>query len=487
MSQSAAPRLRFVTTADLSAEIGGVHFDRANQYAMHEKKDDKDEYVQSRGIEIEFLDYPKRGENRVFRPFENDHKWPKRGKEPDWLRGRLANTGYAGGSGIHQDGVLLKGQQRQKVLERVLATLDPMPKVFDPTTPEWALRVYIQGLWNHGTVPGFVGPKWWGKTKLLCALVAALVIPGKRFLGYFEPVEMTEEEWARDVWLLNAETHIGALHAELLLNGLTFGYRDGVPCYFWDSQGFAEPDPDQGVLIVEQLVKTSATSFDLTDEGRYDFWVTRLTKFVYHHIPPLTVVADGVTAMLGNDTSRYGIWSSRFKDLLRECEIPNGLGSLHSPMGVNTNTPMYGVESMGQWDGMWIGSSPVFPIGPDDRRDFRTYPRLGDPAVPLHRIVADDDGLLRMVEAPTKTTSRPDGEEPDRKQVLLDRLRDAPEGWLWTKDLCRTEGDDYKPDRAALKELLSEGKVSAEKVVEGRTRGTRWRLAEAGEAEAEGE
>ena len=226
---------------------------------------------------------------------------------------------------------------------------------------------------NHATVPAFIAPKGWGKTLFACSHSYALMIPDARVLGYFDPVMVTEEERGRDVWLLNSETHPGVLHAELLRNGLEFRHRDGVPCY---SGG------EGGVLIVEHLVTTSATEFDLADEAKFDYWVTRLTEFVYHHVPPLMLIADGVTAMLGNQTARYGAFASRFRELLRECGIPNGLGVLHSPIGVATNTPMHGVESMAEWDGLWLGSSPAFPIRPSDRRYFETLPRLGDPRVP---------------------------------------------------------------------------------------------------------
>ena len=287
-------------------------------------------------------------------------------------------------------------EERERVMERVLKTLEPVPDVFDPTTAEWEVRPLIPGLMNHGTAPAFVGPKGWGKTELVCGFVPTLIIPGHRLLKHFDPAQMTDEERARDVWMLNSETHPGVIHKYLLMNGLTFGYRDGMPCYFHDPTDYGAPDPDRGVLIVEHLVITSATEFDLTDEAQYDVWAMRMSRSASQRMPPLMLVSDGVTAMLGNNTARYGQWTSNFKDWLRECGIPNGLGVLHSPMGVNTNTPMHGIESMGQWDGMWIGSSPAFPIRPSDKRFFESFPRIGDPRVDQAEIVIDDDGLLRL-------------------------------------------------------------------------------------------
>src|SRR5215212_10171134 len=100
---------------------------------------------------------------------------------------------------------------------------------------------------------------------------------------------------------------------------------------------------------------------------------------------------------------------------------------------------MHGIESMGQWDGMWLGSSPAFPIGPDDRRYFETYPRLGDPRVRPREVVIDDNGLLQLLidSKPSASNTAEAGGVEDRKQALLDRLRDAADG-LWTKEVCRT-------------------------------------------------
>lgn len=404
------------------------------------------------------------------------------GRDYDWPLGKPTNIGQervlAEGV-VREDGEVLTGKKRQRIVDRLLGKYDNLPEVFDPSLPEWAVRPYIPGLMNFGTVPALVGPKGWGKTKFLCSLGVALVIPGHRLLGYFDPVELAEEERSRDVWLLNAETHPGVLHEELLATGLAFGYRDGVPCYFYDPEGTGEPLPRHGVLIVEQLTMTSATKFDLTDEAGYEAWAIRLTEFI-NRVPPLMVIADGVTAMLGNSTTRYGVWTSKFKDLLRECGIPNGLGVLHSPMGVNTNTPMNGIESMGQWDGMWIASSPQFPIRPTDKRYFETLPRLGDSRVPTREVVIDEEGLLQLLIDSKPPKKVKEGGEA-RKEVLFKRLCESPEP-LWTNEVVGT-GDDYQANKKALEELASEGLVVEEKVQRGRTRGVVWRAADEGDGD----
>lgn len=408
-----------------------------------------------------------------------DDGWPR---DRGWSKVRgtmggkeiIENASRSGG--IRRGGVPLEGKTLERTVRRLLGQYEDLPPVFDPTSPGWAFRDYLPGLWSHGTSPAFVGPKGWGKTKLLCDLCAALIIPGRRFLQHFDPVQVTDEERGRDVWLLNSETHHDVIHRELLRCGLVFGYRDArTPCYGPSLEHIADGG---GVLIVEQLVMTSATAFDLTDEAKFDNWVVRLTEYTNHHIPPLTVIADGVTAMLGNDTGRYGKWTFNFKDLLKECAIPNGLGCLHSPMGVRTNTPMNGIESMAQWDGMWMGSSPDWPVRSGSERWLERLPRLGDDGWPARRIVMDEDGLLRFLpdsEAPGPA-DQPTTQE-DRENALLDKLRAGPPEGMWTRDLCGT-GDDYTANKAALDALKDRGVVVAEPVQNGRSRGVRWRLAE---------
>ena len=425
-------------------------------------------------------------EGPTYRPFDNDPSWPKPGSLSPERRLKWRSKIRSEHTEFKVDGeniryLNLSRKEREALVERVIASLDPVPGVFDPSGPEQQIRPLIPGLMNHGTGPAFIGPKGWGKTEFVCGFAPTLIIHGHRLLKLFEPAQMTVQERARDIWLLNSETKPGVIHKYLLMNGLSFGYRDGVPCYFHDPRDQEYLDPDLGVLIVEHLVETSATEFDLTDEAVYDAWTTRVIESARDRMPPLMVIADGVTAMVGNNTSRYGAWASNFSDWRHQCDIPNGLGVLHSPMGVNTNTPMNGIESMGQWDGMWIGSSPAFPIRPEDRRYFETFPRIGDPRVDLCEVVIDDDGLLLAkpgAQRPRMSSEGGGAEPEDRKQVLLASLGEAHPEKLWTRDVC-PPGDDYKADRAALDELLAAGEVTKESVQDGRTRGIRWGLPDA--------
>ncbi|MFB4350430.1 hypothetical protein [Microbacterium sp. CR_7] len=365
-------------------------------------------------------------------------------------------------------GVTITGKVRQRVVDRLMIDTESMRPIFDPTTGGAMTSAYIPGLWNHGTVPAFIGPKGWGKTKLLFGeLAPALLIPDRQFLGAFEPAQMTEVERARDVWMINSETRPTAVHEELIAGGLTFARRNGVPCYVGPF------GLDAGVLIIEHLpAGGGATSFDLTDPAKLGWWEERLIRFTGTYEPPLVVVADGVSAMLGNDTNRYGAFTSAFRRLLQEAGIPNGLGVLHSPMDPRVNTPMNGLESMGEWDGMWIARADRFPIFPTTPRHFLTLPRLGDPIVPEARVGLGDDGRLTLGAASAgkaASLATPVASERDR---LLGRLtRD----WKWTKEVCGT-GDGYTSGSKLLKVLASEGLIESRMHQEGKTRGTQWRL-----------
>lgn len=373
------------------------------------------------------------------------------------------------------DQMLRQQEDRKRAAERQnWLRSSGMKPIFDPSGPEAATRACIPGLSNHGTIPALIGPKGWGKTKLLCEYAAAKLIPGRRFLDYFEPAEMTDAERRRDVWLINSETRPGAVHDELLAAGLLFGYRDGIPCYYSDELG-----TEAGVLIVEHLTMSGGpTTFDVTDEAKRAYWEKRLIKYVDRALPPLEVIVDGVTATLGNDTSRTGSFASEFRALLREIGVPNGLAVLHSPMGVNTNTPMGGIESMGEWDGMWIASAAAFPVRPSTARWFETLPRLGDPGVPRRKIELRE-GLLRLVEVARSDDAEAepgaDAREEGGRRAALRKKLVAADDWLWTKEVCGT-GDEYKANKRVLELMEREGEVESRHSQEGRTRGYQWRI-----------
>lgn len=396
-----------------------------------------------------------------------------------WLDGPLyrIEKGSDGGKLWMPDRTVeLDSAERERVIRRMLHTAP----VFDPSAPEARRRAYIPGLWNHGTVPAFIGPKGWGKTELLCPLVAALIIPGARFLDAFEPAELTDDERRRDVWLINSESPVADVHETLLENGLVFGFREGMPVYTSPQLGL-----DGGCLIVEHLtMRGGPRRFDLSDPAKVAEWVPRLIEYGDRQAPPLTVIADGVTAITGNDTARHGAFTSAFKDVLRQVGTPNGLGVLHSPMDPRVNTPMGGVESMAEWDGLWIAESPRHPILSTTPRYLSVLPRMRGPRLEPRRRIVMIEGRLRML-APGGDDAAADAapavpgapaDDLDVREALLERLRPAGEAGLWTKEVCGT-GGDYTANKPVLEALERDGLVISENVRKGRMSGTRWRLA----------
>lgn len=125
-----------------------------------------------------------------------------------------------------------------------------------------ALRFLIPALWPEETFPMLSGNPKAGKTTVGVDLVAALAVPGRRFLGHFEPAQMTDEQRERGFLLINAETEAktleAALRAELdvdvqLSGGMTVKASETV--------------------TVEHLKDLGgAQMFDLTDPEIYKMW-----------------------------------------------------------------------------------------------------------------------------------------------------------------------------------------------------------------------
>lgn len=375
----------------------------------------------------------------------------------------------------------VSGTEARRLRAEITGAYQHRRRIFDPTE-EPATRPLIPGLWNHGRIPALSGPKGVGKTTFVCQLGATLILRGRRFLDRFEPAELTEEERQRDVWLINSETHPGAVHEELLRAGLAFDSRDGVPCY----HDPAEPDwEDFGVLVVAHLPRENggARAFDLTDDAKRRSWENDLIGMTERRLPPHTVIADGVTAMLGSNTAGYGAWTSGFRRLLQEAGIPNGLGVLHSPMSAvgpgRAPTPMNGIESMGEWDGVWYFAAGAFPVHPWTSREFYTAPRMGDSVVLSHKVSMDDEGLLRLLPRSTRPARDSDESTPDTgdgavwEADVLDRLRGAGKAGLSGTDLTG-RGREGKSRREARDRLVESGLIVS--VPDGR--GTRWLMSE---------
>jgi hypothetical protein len=389
---------------------------------------------------------------------------------PSFAKEALQNGRFiVGWDALRGASIFADDRQARKLRLMVMGLDDSTRPVYDPTAPGEETRPLIPRLMNHNRISALVAPKAWGKTKLLLQFHAALIIPERRFLNHFAPAVMTDEERSRDQWFVNAETPGDAVHSELLKAGLVFDYRDGTPVYHADVEDWEL----SGALVVENLYGR-ATEFDLTAPGRWDYWRDRFVDFGNRHLPPLFVTADGVTAMLGNETSRTGKFASAYRSLLVDADIRTGLASLHSPMGVNVDTPMQGLESWAEWDGSWIGHADAFPVLPSTRRTFYTLPRIGDPEVPPRKIQLGPDGMLVYVDVDSKADSASVSSSDPARDQLVERMQEAGD-WAWTTAICGS-GDEYNANKKLLEAMETEGLVITRAHSEGRTRGYQWRL-----------
>lgn len=370
------------------------------------------------------------------------------------------------GTYVMPDGELMPEANVRRVRATLLGTYDSRPRMLDPREDEPG-RELISGLWRWGTVPMLGGPPKVGKSTLIAELIAALIIPGRRFLGYFDPVQLTPEERARAIWLLNAENPPGELHEALLAAGLQFDI-DAAPYYYAEGGG---------VLYVEHLEDHGGASvFDLTVPENRDWWEYRFMQCPCTGIddsqPPLVVIADGVTAMLGSDTTRYGAWFGPFRDLLRALDVPNGLAVGHN--GLAGKHLMNGVESMAGPDGLWTYTSPNADE-PSAPRYFWTVPRLRAAAVPKGRVRIGEDGLLsyKPKESPSTGLEEKEPESTDWEQDVLTRLIAAGESGLMTTEVTG-RGRVGQLRKKALDALAKAGRI----VSRAEGQGTRWHLSD---------
>jgi hypothetical protein len=306
-------------------------------------------------------------------------------------------------------------------------------------------------------------------------LAASLVIPGRRFLNHFEPVETSEAERSRDVWLLNAENPPQMVHAILLRLGLEYDNFDR-PFYY-------DPTAPEGVgvLFVEHLEALGgADTFDLTSAELRDYWTYRLMEPSDGAFPPLTVIADGMTAMLNSDTHGYGRWFAGFRKMLNAIDVPNGLAVGHH--GMSTGYMMQGSETVGGPDGTWMYEAKSPDRSANAARWFSTSKRLDTPGVPRSRVTADPAGLLTIVSKGTSEQSR-DAHEEDphadegRALRMHELLHRAANSGLWGTEITG-RGQDGLGNKRVLLGMAEAGTVVGRGMKNGRTRGTRYWLTE---------
>ncbi len=100
-----------------------------------------------------------------------------------------------------------------------------------------------------------------------------------------------------------------------------FTHRDGVCLATSATNSASRPGRDRAALCTGR-----ASSYDLTDEAKRDYWVDYLIEYTNRPEPPVALVVDGITAILGNDTNRYGAFTSALGSLRvrRHPERPRG-------------------------------------------------------------------------------------------------------------------------------------------------------------------
>lgn len=339
--------------------------------------------------------------------------------------------------------------------------------------PDGGTRWVVPGLWPWGHLPLLTGQPKVGKTAMVADLTATLVIPGRQFLGHFEPADLTGDDRNRGIVLINAETPPAALHAELRN---TFA---GVP------ENIREDVVD--MLEVMHLQRHGgAATFDLTEPNIFDQWAHNLTSCWdcdrLDDWTPSVVIVDGLTAILhaaGKGVADYGPWYAKFRDLMTELNVPNALVVGHSTL--EGSHSMGGTEALAGPDGLWTYKSDNVN-NPRATRRFSVTPRLGGVVVTPLRVVRDEsgrlivptgEGLLDGNNAEAASTT----DQQDAATKAEEEVREAL-GRAGSAGLRKTEvtgsGRYAYPIREALVRLLASGEV----IERPESRGSRFWLAE---------
>ncbi|KAB2806924.1 AAA family ATPase [Pimelobacter simplex] len=310
------------------------------------------------------------------------------------------------------DGLQLAGRTLQRVRDRLLETYDDLPRLGSRRPVLGPRRFLIPGLWPWGTIPALGGNSKAGKTTVVADLTRALLLPGYRFLGHFEPADLTDEERGRGVLVINAEVAAEDYEATIA-NGM--------------------PEQERGVLgpwdllDIEHLedVGGGAHFMDLTDPAIYDLWADRLAECFEcdgsDDTTPAVVIVDGVTAIgqaIGKDPEDYfGKWYAAFRRLLHECDVSNGLATGHNTM--QGGHLMGGTAATAGPDGLWTYSSDAMDrVG--SKRRFSVRPRVGGVPISPTRVVMNEEGRPVI---PSKAEQEPEEQEagPDLVTVIAHR------------------------------------------------------------------
>jgi hypothetical protein len=370
------------------------------------------------------------------------------------------------------DGAVLTGTEEvvaRMRLARAIRGQDWGNSWDEPVPPPAApARDLIPGLWPWGTVPTLGGNPKAGKTLLVVNLTAALVVPGRRFLGRFEPVTFTDTEREGEVVVVvNTETPRVAFEAAL--------ERAGVALDVDDDQ------PGPLLRLVHLADEGGPGLMDLTDPEKFDYWVWRLTQCDpcdgSSDFPPVVVVVDNMTSALlevGKGPGDYAEWFAQLRRLLRAVGVPNGLAVGHSFR--TTTSLLGGVENAVGQDGLWAYTSADM-TNPGATRWFSVVPRIGGYPVAATRV--ERRGALLHLDGPAAVDEADQDEAegdpvepvhgeagagsqvpPDTRWVdsVRQRLREAASvGLMRTEVTGRGRYGTYR--RSALDWLIEEGEV----------------------------
>lgn len=411
-------------------------------------------------------------EGAIYDPFE-------RGRRTDWRdfmfeQPEEARRAVAEGSLITPFGDELAPAVAKRVKARLLRAYADMPAPGTSRDDEIG-RWLIPEVWRWGHMPMLSGQPRAGKSTLVVDLIASLLMPERRFLGHYEPAELTDAERNRGVWLINAENPAPELRSLIESTGLEYCEDD-------DGGGRFHPEGDApGWLMVDHLEALGgASAFDIRDPAIYDIWANRIMDLTCavcdgrDESPPLAVIADGLTAILGSDTTAYGQWYAKFRDLMHELDVPNALVVVHSPM--NGGEAMNGVESIAQADGTWkYQMSDVHNARAP--RTFSGSRRLLSGGIDGGRVILRDGRPLLIPAG--RPEPKPEGgsaasDEPEGdiwEAEVRDRLTAAGRAGLMTVAVTG-DGKEGTLRRAALRTLAQHGSVRG--VTEGK--GKRWFL-----------
>lgn len=315
------------------------------------------------------------------------------------------------------------------------------------------MRMLIPGLVPWGWVPMLGGPPKVGKTKVVANYSAALALPAYRLFDHFEPATLTEDERARLVVVINAETPSEGFEEELRLAGVT------------------DLDSEMSNLRVIHLEDElgGPGAMDLTDPAKFAWWVWRLTYCDRcdgdDDFAPVAVVVDGVTAILkeeGKSTAMYSDWYAAFRRLLRTVGTPNGLATGHTFATVDKL--LGGVESMAGPDGIWTYTADN-PVDADDPRWFSVMPRSVGPRVPRTRLRVNEDGRLQMAgerSGRRRVSAEGQAEDVSLQEAILAYVgacNDDGRGPTWTE--VRAQALARNPDvDAALTGLVESERLA---------------------------